>query len=308
MTRVFLSLGSNLGDRARNLAFARRRLAENGLEIVAASEEENTSPFGGVEQPDFLNQVLEASTDLLPAELLQVAKRIETQAGRRPGGVRWGPRELDIDILLYAGTVLDTAELTLPHPGVVDRPYLQRELAEIAPALIADAVILVDYDPGWPARFAEEQARLRLRLGATAVRVDHVGSTSVPGLMAKAIIDIQLSVTDVGDAGAFVEPLEELGYEYIPDLRFPTYPFFRYPASGPRTFHLHVAQAGSVEELEHLEFRDRLRADPVVASLYGELKRELARRFFADRASYSNSKGDFVHGVLAVEDPQDARQ
>lgn len=308
MTRVYLGLGSNIGDRAAHLAFARRRLVEKGLEIVAASGEENTSPVGGVEQPDFLNQVLEANTDLAPGELLQVAQRIEAEAGRRPGGVRWGPRELDIDILLYEDTVLDTDELTIPHPGVIDRQFIQRELAEIAPALVADAVILADYDPGWPERFAAERARLRQGLGATAVRVDHVGSTSVPGLMAKAIIDIQVSVPNVADADSYVEPLEQLGYAYVADPRFPTYPFFRHPASGPRAFHLHVAQTGSAEEMEHLEFRDRLRADPEVASRYGDLKRELARRFFADRVSYSNSKGDFVHGVLAVEGPQQAGQ
>ena len=222
--------------------------------------------------------------------------------------MRWGPRELDIDILLYEGTVLDTDELTLPHPGVFDRPYLQRELGEVAPALMADAVILVAHDPRWSEQFAAEAARLRQRLGEVALRVDHVGSTSVPGLTAKAIVDIQLSVPDVGDARSYVEPLEQLGYDHVPDPRFPTYPFFRYPASGPRAFHLHVAQAGGVEERDHLEFRDRLRADPEIASRYAELKRELARRFFADRVAYSNSKGDFVQSVLAFEDPQDAGQ
>ena len=303
MTRVFLGLGSNLGDRAANLAFARRRLEELGVSIMAASAEENTTPVGGVEQPDFLNQVVEARTDLEPEDLLRAAKAIEAEAGRAPDGVRWGPRELDIDILLYNGAVLETADLTIPHPGVIDREYLHREMAEIAPTLVADAVILVDYDPAWPVRFAAEEQRIRERLGEVAERVDHVGSTSVPGLMAKAIIDIQVSVPDVADAGSYVAPLEELGYVHVPDERFPTYPFFRYPATGPRTFHLHVAQSGSEEESEHLVFRDRLRADPVVASLYLDLKRDLARRFFADRVAYSNSKGEFVNSVLALKDP-----
>ena len=85
---------------------------------------------------------------------------------------------------------------------------------------------------------------------------------------------------------------------FQPDPRFPTYPFFRYPATGPRHHHLHVAEAGSSEEQEHLVFRDRLRQDPLIASLYRDLKVELARRHFADRVSYSNSKGEFVKHVV----------
>ncbi|MEA2683529.1 MAG: hypothetical protein QOK05_1857 [Chloroflexota bacterium] len=303
MTRVFLGLGTNIGDRSAHLAFARRRLAEEGVVIHAASREENTAPVGGVEQPDFLNQVLEVDTDLAPDDLLRLAKRLEAEAGRQPGGVRRGPRELDIDILLYDGMVLDSEDLTIPHPGLVDREYIHRELAEIAPELVADAVILVDYRPDWPQTFEAEARRIRERLGPVAVRVDHVGSTAVPGLMAKAIIDIQVSVPEVVDVDAFRLPLEALGYAHVPDERFPTYPFFRYPADGPRLHHLHVAQAGSDEEQEHLVFRDRLRADPVVAHLYRDLKQELARRYFADRVSYSNSKGGFVQRVLGMGQP-----
>lgn len=303
MTRVYLGLGSNLGDRAAHLAFARRRLEEVGVRVVTASREENTTPVGDIEQPDFLNQVLETRTELPAEELLRVVKAIEIEAGRRQGGVRWGPRELDIDILLYDGSVLETPDLTIPHPGVVDRHFIHRELADINPSLVADAVILVEYDERWPVEFAAEEVRLRGGLGTVAVRIDHVGSTAVPGLMAKAIIDVQVSVADVAAADTYVGPLESLGYAYVPDDRFPTYPFFRHPALGPRKFHLHVAQSGSAEEADHLVFRDRLRADPTVARTYWDLKRELARRFFADRVSYSTSKGDFVNSVLALTDP-----
>jgi 2-amino-4-hydroxy-6-hydroxymethyldihydropteridine diphosphokinase len=301
LTRVFLGLGANIGDRHAQLEFGRRRLAEEGVEICAASPEENTAPFGGVAQPDFLNQVLEAQTQLPPQDLLRVAKRIEAEAGRAPGGERWGPRELDIDILLYNGTILDSDDLTIPHPGLADREHIHRELAEIAPALVADAVILVDYRTEWPAAFEAEARRIREKMGPLAVRVEHVGSTAVPGLVAKAIIDIQVSVPDVGALDSFRVPLEQLAYAYDPDDRFPTYPFFRYPAEGPRLHHLHVAQVGSIEEIEHIEFRDRLRADPVIAHLYRDLKQELARRYFADRVSYSNSKGGFIHRVLGIE-------
>ena len=301
MTRVYLGLGSNVGDRAAHLAMARRRLAESGVRVVAASAEENTVPFGEVPQPDFLNQVLEVDTSLAPEELLRLVKGLEREAGRSEDGERWGPRELDIDILLFDGMTLTTDELTIPHPGLVDRHFIHRELAEIAPTLVADAVILVEYNPEWPRAFAAEEARLRDRLGDVAVRVDHVGSTAVPGLMAKAIIDIQVSVPSVADVDAYRVPLEDLGYAFQPDPRFPTYPFFRYPATGPRLHHLHVAEAGSPEEQEHLIFRDRLRHDPVIASLYRDLKHDLARRFFADRTGYSSSKGPFVNTVLGEE-------
>lgn len=298
MTRAFLGLGSNVGDRAGHLAMARRCLEEAGVSIVAASREENTVPVGGVPQPDFLNQVIEVETELGPEALLSLAKQCEREAGRQPNGVHWGPRELDVDILLFDGAVLTTDDLTIPHPGLVDRHFIHRELAEIAPTLVADAVILVEYDPEWPKAFAREEARLRQRLGDVALRIDHVGSTAIPGLMAKAIIDIQVSVRDVTDVDSYRVPLEELGYAFEPDPRFPTYPFFRYPQTGPRLHHLHVSEAGSVEEAEHLVFRDRLREDPVIASLYRDLKHELARRFFADRKSYSSSKGSFVQGVV----------
>lgn len=303
MTRVFLGLGTNIGDREAQLAFARRRLAEEGVNLQAASREENTTPVGGVEQPDFLNQVLEVETDRSPEDLLRLCKQLEAEAGRQPGGVRMGPRELDIDILLYNGTVLKSDDLTIPHPGLVDREFIHRELAEIAPTLVADAVILVDYRPEWPRSFEVEAQRIHAKLGRLAQRVDHVGSTAVPGLMAKAVLDIQLSVPDVMDVDGFRVPLEELGYAFVPDPRFPTYPFFRYPAKGERLYHLHVAQAGSVEEREHLMFRDRLRADPAMAHLYCDLKQELARRYFADRVSYSNSKGGFVQRVLGMGQP-----
>lgn len=301
MTRAYLGLGANLGDRAGHLALARRRLQDGGVRLVSASRVEETAPVGDVPQPDFLNQVLEVDTDLAPDELLRVAKSIEREAGRRPGGVRWGPRELDIDILLYDGTVVETDDLTIPHPGIVDRKFIHRELAEINPTLVADAVILVPYNSQWPKMFEAEARRLRDHLAQTAVRVDHVGSTAVPGLMAKAIIDIQVSVPSVADVDSYRVPLEQLGYGFQPDPRFPTYPFFRYPAEGPRLHHLHVAEAGSLEEQEHLVFRDRLREDPVIASLYRDLKRELARRFFANRVAYSSSKGSFVNGVLGNE-------
>ena len=295
---IYLGLGSNLGDRDANLAFGRDGLEKRGVHVLRASLEENTRAVGQTAQPDFLNQVVEVETELDPHQLLDACKQIEAEAGRRPGGERWGPRELDIDILLYDDINLDDHDLVIPHPMLPDRRFVHRELAQVAPTMMADAVVLVPYNLEWPVHFEAEAERLRQALGPVATRVDHVGSTAVPGLVAKAILDIQVAIDAMEPASRFVEPLVGLGYAYVPDPRFPTYPFFRFPADGPRLVHLHVCLAGSPEEMEHIEFRDRLRADPGLAGLYVELKRHLARRYFIDRVSYSNSKSSFIGSAL----------
>jgi 2-amino-4-hydroxy-6-hydroxymethyldihydropteridine diphosphokinase len=299
MTGVYLGLGSNLGDRAAHLDFARRRLEAEGVKILKASQEENTGPVGLVDQPDFLNQVVEVDTELEPRPLLVTCKTIEKAAGRNHAAERWGPRELDIDILIYRDVNIDDNDLVIPHPMLPDRRFVQRELAEVAPVLMADAVVLMPYDPSWPERFEAEATRLRDALGDACVRVDHVGSTAVPGLVAKDILDIQVSVDRLEPKERYVDPVVALGYAYVPDPRFPTYPFFRFPAEGPRKVHLHVALSGSVEEMDHVNFRDRLREDQTLADLYVELKRHLARRYFTNRIAYSNSKGQFIGAALS---------
>ena len=133
MTRVFLGLGSNLGDRAANLDYARRALADAGINVLAASTVEETEPVGPVAQGPFLNQVLEVDTGLGPVALLSLVKDIERQAGRAPGGVRWGPRVLDIDILLFGSSVVESDDLSIPHPALLERNFVLRELLEIAP-------------------------------------------------------------------------------------------------------------------------------------------------------------------------------
>jgi 2-amino-4-hydroxy-6-hydroxymethyldihydropteridine diphosphokinase len=132
---VYLALGSNLGDRHANLAFGREQLIDHGVHIEASSTIEETDPVGGPEQPRYLNQVLRVETDHSPRELLTVAKRIEEAAGRQPGGERWGPRELDIDILLYGHMTINTPDLTIPHPQLVNREYVLRELRQVNPRL-----------------------------------------------------------------------------------------------------------------------------------------------------------------------------
>lgn len=154
---------------------------------------------------------------------------------------------------------------------------------------------IVDYDESWPARFEAEAARLRETLGDLAVRIDHVGSTSVPGLAAKPVVDIQISVPDVTDLDAYAEPLRRLGYEYVPDPDFMDYPFFGWPRGRlDREVHLHVCQAGTEMERRHLAFRDRLRSDVAERDAYAALKRELAMKHGNDIEGYVNDKDAFI--------------
>jgi 2-amino-4-hydroxy-6-hydroxymethyldihydropteridine diphosphokinase len=130
MTRVWLALGSNLGDRDRYLASARAALPSAGVTVVRESRIKETEPVGVTDQPRFLNQVLEVETAMEPRPLLEAVKRIEEQVGRIQRQ-RWGPREIDIDILRYNGRRIDEPGLHVPHPELPNRPFLQELLKEL---------------------------------------------------------------------------------------------------------------------------------------------------------------------------------
>jgi GrpB-like predicted nucleotidyltransferase (UPF0157 family) len=162
---------------------------------------------------------------------------------------------------------------------------------------------IVPYDGGWPALFEAEATCLREAMGSTALRIEHVGSTSVPGLAAKPIIDIQVSVASLATPGAHAETLARLGYSQIPLGPFDlVYPFFQKPDAHPGTHHLHLCVLGSAEEHRHLLFRDYLRSHPQVAAEYVELKRSLAAAHhgttLASCERYSLAKTAFVNSVL----------
>jgi GrpB-like predicted nucleotidyltransferase (UPF0157 family) len=156
------------------------------------------------------------------------------------------------------------------------------------------AVRIVEYDPAWPGMAAAEIARIAAAAGEAAVRIDHVGSTAVPGLAAKPIVDLQLSVADVDAPSLYVEPLEGLGYLFAADPGSPDFQFFGLPAARPRTHHLHVCAEGSEDELRHLAVRDYLRSHPDEVSAYAELKRRLVARAPGDRLSYIEGKEEYV--------------
>ena len=134
--RAYVALGSNLGDRAGHLAAALNALGKlPDTEVVAASAVEETAPLAGMSQPSYLNQMVLLETALEPAELLDLLHAIESERGReRRAGVRWGPRTLDLDIVRFGDRVVREPGLVIPHPEVPNRPFWQRELAELAAA------------------------------------------------------------------------------------------------------------------------------------------------------------------------------
>lgn len=134
--RVFLGLGSNLGDRAAYLQKAVDALKQvNGVKVIWCSSVYETEPFGKKDQTSFLNAAMEIETPLQPRELFDSLKRIEQQIGRT-GTERWGPREIDIDLLLYDGLVYQDDHLSVPHPELTRRRFVLVPLREIAPDLV----------------------------------------------------------------------------------------------------------------------------------------------------------------------------
>jgi len=128
-----VALGSNIGDRAAHLAYARSRLgALPGTRLLAASTVEETAPIGPVAQPPFLNQMVLLETTLDPTTLLAHCRAIEAERGReRPPRERWGPRTLDLDIVRYGTKTVRSPDLTIPHPELPHRDFWQREIAEL---------------------------------------------------------------------------------------------------------------------------------------------------------------------------------
>ena len=163
---------------------------------------------------------------------------------------------------------------------------------------------IVAYDPRWPELFEAEAGRIRQALGPLAVRIDHHGSTAVPGLAAKAIIDIQVSVPNLQPLDAFGPPLEAIGYLHVPHADDAFCPFFHRPADWPHTHHVHVVESGGGEERRTLAFRDYLRAHADAAREYERLKRTLAAQSIAtdreSREAYARAKADFIGRIVAT--------
>jgi GrpB-like predicted nucleotidyltransferase (UPF0157 family) len=166
------------------------------------------------------------------------------------------------------------------------------------PSVPDEPIRLRPYDPTWPARFEQERAVLEAAIGAlTTGGIHHVGSTAVPGLAAKPIVDILVGVDSLDASRACFDPLAKLGYLYFP-YRPEEMHWFCKPHPSRRTHHLHLVPTGSRRYADELAFRDRLRTKSEVATEYAALKQDLAERFADDREAYTDAKSDFVHRVL----------
>jgi 2-amino-4-hydroxy-6-hydroxymethyldihydropteridine diphosphokinase len=132
MPTVYIGIGSNVGEREENCLRAIRLLEENGVRITQRSAMYETEPWGIRDQPRFINMAIAAETELSPGGLLLLLKRVEGDMGRRPG-VKWGPRLIDLDILLYNDLIVEESDLVIPHPMMHRRSFVLKPLTEIAP-------------------------------------------------------------------------------------------------------------------------------------------------------------------------------
>jgi len=165
---------------------------------------------------------------------------------------------------------------------------------------VGAAVVIVDYDPHWVEEFQAESQRIRAAIGPYLTIIEHVGSTAVPGLAAKPVIDMLAGIRSLADAPACIAPLQALGYIYIPEYEdeLPERRYFQRLRGEEHTHHLHMAETTSEFWKKELLFRDYLRSHPETAATYDRLKRELAAQFGRDRAGYTDAKTEFITAVL----------
>lgn len=167
-------------------------------------------------------------------------------------------------------------------------------------------VAVIDYDPAWIATFESERARILAVLSAVEppLLVEHVGSTAVPGLAAKPIVDIMVSFERLPEIEQVSESLGAIGYTLVPKPEFTESYFFRKGTRLAETIHLHVTTVASEFGLQMLRFRDALRASPSLATDYAAFKRRLAEQYPHDRPAYTVAKGPFITGTIAVPAPR----
>ena len=164
--------------------------------------------------------------------------------------------------------------------------------------LTEDRVCVADYHPAWPHLFEQEKARLAAALAGESVRIEHIGSTAVPGLTAKPILDIAVAVKDLDTtAPRVIAALEALGYSFRGEYGLAGRLYF-VRGNPRRTHHLHVVTAGSAHWDRWLHFRDRLRTHPETNRQYRALKQALAEQFAGNRPAYTEGKSDFIESIL----------
>lgn len=162
--------------------------------------------------------------------------------------------------------------------------------------LTPGTVTLSEYDPQWPEHFRVEEVRLRAALGDRLLSVEHIGSTSVPGMIAKPMIDMLVGLRTLGDLASIVPVMESLGYQYKGEFGIPDRHFFT--LNDPTTHHVHMVFHGGPFWRLNVLFRDHLRNHPHEARAYEALKRELAVKFANNREAYTKGKDAFIRSML----------
>jgi GrpB-like predicted nucleotidyltransferase (UPF0157 family) len=160
-------------------------------------------------------------------------------------------------------------------------------------------VLVAAYDPAWPQLFVQEKQRLLSALAPYVTKIEHVGSTSVPGLAAKPLIDMIAAVRLLDDYKKLIAPLRSLDYEFMPKRVFEDRVFLPKGPRSNRTHHLSIVVYGGKQWQETLLFRDSLISHETIRKDYEKLKRDLAKKFPQDRAAYTKAKDDFIKATLA---------
>ncbi len=247
---------------------------------------------------------LPARTERLQERLLAAGVRSDAEPmdAWRALHSREGRRATVIDLYAIVATRRGLHPLDLPAE---ERFALARSAMRVVwpgfdvtggSARTGDVLEVVDYDPAWPAAYESWRQRIAGALGATAIGIEHVGSTSVPGLAAKPTIDIQVSVGALSDEEAYVPQLAVIGLQLRSRDDFHRY--FRPFAGQPRSTHVHVSEAGSDWDREHLLFRDYLRSNPSARDAYASTKRQAARTWSDDRWAYTDAKSEVILDIL----------
>jgi GrpB-like predicted nucleotidyltransferase (UPF0157 family) len=159
-------------------------------------------------------------------------------------------------------------------------------------------ILVVPYNPEWPATFEMEAGLISRALGTAATVIHHIGSTSIPGIYAKPIIDVLVETSSVNEIDSRSSEMEAIGFEVLGEFGINGRRYFRkFNDAGLRTCHIHSFANGSIDAKRHIAFRDYMRAHPLEAKEYSELKQMLARKFPHDSEGYMDGKDDFINAV-----------
>jgi GrpB-like predicted nucleotidyltransferase (UPF0157 family) len=225
------------------------------------------------------------------AEMERRIRRRAGAAGDNPANTAWELQRFR-ELVAIQEAAAQRGDLGL----VVDTStWSAAQVAEYIWQNLHEAVRLLPYDPAWAAQYESERQQVAAALGDLAAEIHHVGSTAVPGLPAKPVIDLLVALPRLEQAAECIAPLAKLGYSFID---FAQNTDRRSSAKASATHHLHVVELGSASYRDHLDFRDALRADPALRQAYANLKTGLAERYKEERARYSESKGAFITQAL----------